>query len=43
MKNKKRKIYECLRCGWKWFPIKEDVRQCPKCKTAYWNKPKKEK
>ena len=32
---------ECLRCGHKWVPTKEDIRMCPKCKSAYWDKLKK--
>jgi len=32
---------ECKRCGHRWIPKKEDVRQCPKCKTAYWDKERK--
>lgn len=35
MKIKIKKI-ECNKCKHKWSPRKEDVRQCPKCKTAYW-------
>jgi DNA-directed RNA polymerase subunit RPC12/RpoP len=31
---------KCLRCGKEWIPKKEDVRQCPKCKSAWWDKPK---
>ena len=31
---------ECRRCGHEWIPRKNDVRQCPKCKTAYWELPK---
>lgn len=30
----------CKRCGHKWNPRKQDVRQCPKCKSAYWEKEK---
>ena len=33
----------CLKCGHIWLTRKEDVRQCPKCKTAYYDQPKKEK
>jgi predicted Zn-ribbon and HTH transcriptional regulator len=29
---------KCGKCGYEWTPRKEDVRQCPKCKTAYWDK-----
>jgi predicted nucleic acid-binding Zn-ribbon protein len=31
---------ECVKCGHIWIPKKEDVRQCPKCKTAYFNQKK---
>jgi Zn finger protein HypA/HybF involved in hydrogenase expression len=31
---------QCERCGHQWIPKKEEVRQCPKCKSAYWDKPK---
>lgn len=27
---------KCIKCKWKWIPRKDDVRQCPHCKTAYW-------
>lgn len=27
----------CKRCFHKWVPRKIDVRQCPKCKSAFWN------
>ncbi len=27
----------CQKCGHKWIPRKADVRQCPKCKTAYFD------
>jgi DNA-directed RNA polymerase subunit RPC12/RpoP len=33
----------CLRCGKEWTPHKTDVRQCPYCKSAYWDKPKEDK
>ena len=36
MKIKLRKL-RCGKCGKKWIPRKLDVRQCPKCKTAYWD------
>ena len=39
MKIKIKKL-KCLRCGWEWAPRKTDVRICPKCKSAWWNKPK---
>lgn len=36
--------YECERCGHRWFPrskIDELPTICPKCKSPYWNKPRK--
>jgi len=37
------KIRECERCGHQWLKRKSDeVRQCPKCKSAYWNVPKEQ-
>ena len=30
----------CKRCGHKWNPRKKEVRQCPHCKTSYWDKAK---
>lgn len=37
--------YKCERCGHQWVPRnqnkKEDPRVCPKCKSPYWNKPRK--
>jgi len=32
---------KCGRCGHNWTPRKEEVRICPKCKSPYWDKPKK--
>ncbi len=29
---------ECKRCGHKWIPKKEEIRQCPKCKSSWWDK-----
>jgi predicted Zn-ribbon and HTH transcriptional regulator len=33
----------CERCGHKWAPrnIKEEPKVCPKCKSPYWNKPRR--
>jgi DNA-directed RNA polymerase subunit RPC12/RpoP len=32
---------KCLRCGYEWVPKSlNDPRQCPKCNSRYWNKPK---
>jgi predicted Zn-ribbon and HTH transcriptional regulator len=36
--------FECERCGHKWVPraATEDIPTiCPKCKSPYWNKPRK--
>lgn len=40
----KLEILNCLRCGHSW-PTKDKskVRVCPKCKSAYYNTPKKER
>jgi predicted Zn-ribbon and HTH transcriptional regulator len=35
-------VLVCKKCGHKWINRKIDVRQCPKCKSAYWDKPKHE-
>ena len=37
------KGYKCHRCGHEWIPRnkKEIPRVCPKCKSPYWDKPKK--
>ena len=37
----KLKKLKCQKCGHKWIPRKTDVRMCPKCKTAFWDVPKK--
>lgn len=33
----KLKELECKRCGHKWTPRVNDVRQCPNCKNAKWD------
>jgi len=33
----------CKRCGYSWIPRQKDVTLCPKCKSPYWNKPKRVK
>ena len=45
--------FRCLRCGHEWIPranmneltgtVKDKPRLCPKCKSAYWDRPKKNK
>jgi len=37
---------KCLRCGYTWFPRKPEPPQAcanPKCRSPYWNKPRKNK
>lgn len=36
--------FECDRCHHKWIPrlkIDEEPTICPKCKSPYWNKPRR--
>jgi predicted Zn-ribbon and HTH transcriptional regulator len=36
------KGYKCERCGHEWHPRnKNKPMVCPKCKSPYWNKPKR--
>jgi len=37
--------FQCERCGHKWIPrgSDEEPAVCPKCKSPYWNKPRKRK
>ena len=37
--------YICERCGHTWVPRykKERPRVCPKCKSPYWDKPRKKR
>jgi Zn finger protein HypA/HybF involved in hydrogenase expression len=28
----------CKRCSHTWIPRKENIKQCPKCHSPYWNK-----
>ena len=39
----KTKGYKCERCGHEWAPRNKEEKPliCPKCKSPYWNKPKK--
>ena len=41
----KKKGFKCERCYHKWIPynIKKEPTVCPKCKSPYWNKPRKNK
>lgn len=45
MENQNRVIaLNCMRCGWNW-PQKgiDKPMTCPKCKSPYWNAPRKNK
>jgi len=35
--------FKCERCGHEWIPRnkEEHPRVCPKCKSPYWDKPRK--
>jgi hypothetical protein len=36
--------FRCERCGHEWIPrgaAEEDPRTCPKCRSPYWNRPKR--
>ncbi len=36
------KGYQCERCSHKWVPREEESpKVCPKCKSPYWNTPRK--
>jgi predicted Zn-ribbon and HTH transcriptional regulator len=30
----------CEKCGYHWISRLDNPAQCPKCKTAYWNRPR---
>lgn len=35
--------YRCERCEHEWVPRREEEpRVCPKCKSPYWNRPRKD-
>ena len=42
MKLKMQRI-KCLRCGHDWLPRQLEIRMCPKCKSPYFDVPKKVK
>lgn len=43
MKRIKIEVLKCERCNHEWIPKKEEVRRCAKCKSPYWDIPKKQK
>lgn len=32
-----RKLVECKKCGWQWFPRIENPKECPNCHSKFWN------
>jgi hypothetical protein len=38
-------LWKCERCDNEWLPRDADVepKQCPACKSPYWNKPRQRK
>lgn len=36
--------FQCERCGGVWVPrdINEPPRNCPKCKSPYWDRPRRD-
>jgi DNA-directed RNA polymerase subunit RPC12/RpoP len=39
----KRDIFKCTRCGHEWLPRSvEKPERCAKCKSPYWDKPRKD-
>lgn len=43
MANLKVPTLHCERCGHEWVPRQTEVRICPKCKSPYWDVPKRKK
>jgi phage FluMu protein Com len=42
MKEKRFKAQRCNRCNHKWLSKgEEEPRVCPRCKSVYWNVPRK--
>jgi len=35
------KKLKCERCGHQWVPTQPEIRICPKCKSPYWDVPRK--
>ena len=33
--------YKCKRCNWTWIPRTENPLTCPKCRSPFWDKPRK--
>jgi predicted Zn-ribbon and HTH transcriptional regulator len=41
IKEKVRRIFKCLRCGWEWPSYQARPRACGSCKSMYWDVPRK--
>ena len=37
------KKYKCERCDHEWVPRVEEIRVCPKCRSPYWDRKRKNK
>ncbi len=33
---------QCLRCGHEWVPRLAEIVACPKCRSPYWNRPRRQ-
>jgi len=33
----------CLRCGYRWVARVADIKTCPRCRSPYFDRPRKEK
>ena len=31
-------VLVCKRCGHKWVPLVDEPKQCPDCRSRYWNR-----
>jgi len=36
-------IFRCLRCGHEWASKQKQPKVCPKCRSPYWDRPRKPK
>ena len=41
MKEIKVLKFNCKRCGHNWVPRQTEIRICPKCKSPYWDRERK--
>lgn len=33
---------ECTRCGHRWWARKKEPKRCSKCRSPYWNQPRRD-